>query len=92
MLTIKFTKRFKKDIKICQKRGLDLSLLKNVIKTLSNGETLAEKYRDHALSGIYAGFRECHIKPDWILIYIIDNSQLILTLSRTGSHSDILKM
>lgn len=92
MLTIKFTKRFKKDIKICQKRSLDLSLLKNVIKTLSNGETLAEKYRDHALSGIYAGFRECHIKPDWILIYSIDNGQLILTLSRTGSHSDILKM
>ena len=73
------------------KRGLDISELDRVVYTLSLGEALAERYHDHALTGNFAGFRECHIKPDWLLIYLIQNDILTLTLVDTGSHSDILK-
>ena len=87
--TIKPTSRFQKDLKRIQRRGYDVSLLTNVIKKLANGEQLPEKNRDHSLSGDFSGCRECHIAPDWLLIYEIDNGELILYLTRTGTHSDL---
>lgn len=72
------------------KRGLDISLLDKVIERLAQGEALEEKYKDHALTGNFVGFRECHIKPDWLLIYLIEENILTLTLVNTGSHSDLL--
>ena len=75
-----------------KKRGLDLSLLDEVVDTLRQGKQFDSKYRDHGLSGNFQGFRECHIKPDWLLIYLIENEILTLTLVDTGSHSDILKI
>lgn len=86
---IQITTRFKKDYKLAQKRGCDLNLLQDVITLLANGEQLPENYKDHPLSGIYAGFRECHVQPDWLLVYKITESALILTLYRTGTHSDL---
>lgn len=88
-LTIVPTSQFKKDFKRIKKRGYDLSELKGVLDKLANREELEQRNRDHALSGNYAGFRECHIKPDWLLVYAIDDDKLILTASRTGSHSDL---
>lgn len=87
--TVKPTSKFQKDLKKVQKRGYDISLLTNVIKKLANGEVLPEKNRDHALSGNYAGLRECHITPDWLLVYEIDDESIILYLTRTGTHSDL---
>ena len=87
--TVKPTTKFQKDLKRAQKRGYDISLLTEIIKKLANGETLPEKNRDQSLIGDYAGCRECHITPDWLLIYEIDNGELILYLTRTGSHSDL---
>ena len=72
-----------------KKRGLNLDKLKFVINQLACGNQLEEKYRDHALTGDYKGFRECHIEPDWLLIYQIIDEELVLILSRTGSHSDL---
>lgn len=72
------TSRFQRDLKRIQKRGYDLSLLTAVIKKIANGEPLPEKNRDHALSGNYSGTRECHVTPDWLLIYEICNDELIL--------------
>lgn len=83
------TARFQKDLKRIQKRGYDISLLTAVIKKIANGEPLTEKNRDHALGGDYSGTRECHIAPDWLLIYEITNQELILYLTRTGTHSDL---
>lgn len=87
---IKATTRFSKDMKRIQKQGKNLDKLFVVIDKLANGETLEQKYKDHALSGNYEGFRDCHIEPDWLLIYMYDDGELILYLSRTGSHSDLL--
>lgn len=87
--TVIWTSRFKKDYKLLMKQGTDMSLLDDVIRLLSSGATLPEQYRDHALIGNYSDFRECHIKPDWLLIYSLSNDTLILTLSRTGSHSNL---
>ena len=86
---IKPTTRFQKDLKLLQKRGYDLSLLTGIIEKLANGETLPPKNRDHFLSGQYKGCRECHITPDWHLIYEISEKELYLYLTRTGSHSDL---
>ena len=72
-----------------KKRGLDLSLLDNIVDTLRQGKQLEAKYRDHELSGKFKGFRECHIKPDWLLVYLIENDILTLTLVDTGTHADI---
>ena len=72
------------------KRGKDITLLDNVIEKIQKGEKLEQKYKDHALSGAYRGFRECHIQPDWLLIYFIENRVMTLTLVNTGSHSDLL--
>ena len=84
------TAKFRKDVKLLKKRGKDLKLLQEVIDILLEGEPLDAKYKDHALVGNYIGFRECHIQPDWLLIYMINSEQLIVTASRTGSHSDLL--
>lgn len=89
MYEVKFTSAFKKSYKLMKKRGLDLSLLDGVIDKLRQGKELEEKYRDHALTGNFAGFRECHIKPDWLLIYLIENDILTLTLVDTGTHADL---
>lgn len=83
------TKRFRKDLVRAEKRGYDLSLLATVIKTLANGEPLPAKQKDHVLLGDYAGCRECHITPDWLLIYEIYEDELLLYLTRTGTHSDL---
>ena len=87
--TVRPTSRFQKDLKRIARRGYNTELLTAVIKKLANGEHLAQKHRDHALTGDYAGCRECHITPDWLLIYAIDRGKLILTASRTGSHADL---
>lgn len=86
---IVLTSMFKKDLKLAKKRGYDLSLLNRVVDTLAMGQSLAEKYKDHSLVGNYKGCRECHITPDWLLIYEISESELILYLTRTGTHSDL---
>ena len=83
------TGKFKKSLKLAKKRGLNLSLLENVVNILQSGEILDKKYRDHELSGIYAGFRDCLTQPDWLLIYLIENDILTLTLVDTGTHSDL---
>ncbi len=92
MYEVKFTNAFKKSYKLMKKRDLDLSLLDEVVDKLRQGMPLEEKYRDHGLTGNYQGFRECHIKPDWLLIYLIENDILTLTLVDTGTHSDLFKM
>ena len=83
--------RFKKSLKLAQKRGLYISLLESVVEDLLNGFPLNEKYRDHALKGNWNGFRECHIQPDWLLIYLIEDDILTLTLVDTGTHSDLFQ-
>lgn len=87
--TIKRTGKFKKNYKLVQKRGLDSSLLKEVILKLGDGIPLDAKYKDHALKGKWDGFRECHIQPDWLLIYLVEDDILTLTLVDTGTHADL---
>lgn len=89
MYTIKPSGRFKKDLKIIAKRGYDINLLTNLIKLLADGLPLPEKHRDHALTGNWLNYRECHITSDWLLIYKIENDILVLTLTRAGTHSDL---
>ena len=89
--TIRPTSRFQKDLKRIAKRGYNTELLTAVIKKLANGEPLAQKHRDHALTRDYADCRECHITPDWLLIYEISDDTLLLYLTRTETHSDLFK-
>lgn len=89
MYKITPTNKFQKDLKKMQKRGSRIELLTEVIKILASGDSLPTKYKDHQLIGNYKGYRECHINPDWLLIYEICNEELILCLVRTGSHSDL---
>ena len=89
MLEIVLSNHFRRDLKRAAKRGYDLELLNAVVDKLAEGGKLEEKYRDHSLTGPYAGFRECHIEPDWLLVYRIDNDALLLFLTRTGTHSDL---
>lgn len=89
MYKVTFTGQFNKDVKKAIKRGYNLDELKQAVKILAAGESLPPKYRDHNLSGNYKGYRECHISPDWLLIYKVQNDVLVLTLTRTGSHSDL---
>ncbi|MDR2666847.1 MAG: type II toxin-antitoxin system YafQ family toxin [Holosporales bacterium] len=86
---LKLTKRFKRDFKMILKSGYDISFLQNVIDLLATGKPLPEKHRDHSLTGNWVKYRECHIAPDWLLIYRIEEDILILTLTRTGSHSNL---
>lgn len=83
------TTQFRRDLKLMVKRGYDPELLAAVVRRLAAGEALPEKYRDHPLQGEYRGCRECHITPDWLLVYETDGAELYLYLTRTGSHSDL---
>ena len=87
--TVQYTSTFKKDYKRAIKRGLNIELLEHIVELLSMGKPLPDKNHDHELSGDWVGHRECHIQPDWLLIYRLDDNVLILTLTRTGSHSDL---
>ena len=89
MLDVVLSNQFKKDLKLMNRRGVNLELLDDVVNKLANMEELDEKYCDHALTGKYIGYRECHIKPDWLLVYRINGNELYLFLSRTGTHSDL---
>lgn len=89
MLKPEYTTKFKKDLKMVEKRKLDIEDLKDIIKKLCREETLPPKNKDHNLSGQWAGCRECHIAPDWLLIYQVGNG--IIVFERTGSHSDLFK-
>ena len=89
MLDLVATSQFRKDLKRIRKRGYDLSKLDDVLQTLLAEKTLHKKHRDHDLTGNYKGFRECHIDHDWLLVYAVDKGKLILTASRTGTHSDL---
>lgn len=86
---IVWTTQFKRDYKLAMKRHLRINLLDDVIRMLSRGELLPEKYRDHALTGNWIGYRECHLLPDWLLVYRVEDDILVLTLVRTGTHSDL---
>lgn len=83
------TGRFKKDLKLVIKRGYNMTLLQVVVDLLCAGEPLPEKHKDHTLTGNWGNYRECHITPDWLLIYKVENDILVLTLTRTGTHSDL---
>lgn len=89
MLTLKTTNQFKKDYKRMKKRGAKMSQLQAVIDLLLSETPLPEKNHDHELTGNYIGYRECHVAPDWLLIYWIDQGTLVLTATRTGTHSDL---
>ena len=89
MLEIKQTSSFRKDLKLLMKRKYNMNLISEVVNKLASCQKLDEKYKDHELTGNFKGYRECHIQPDWLLIYKIDNKQLILTLTRTGSNSNL---
>ncbi|MEN6411382.1 MAG: type II toxin-antitoxin system YafQ family toxin [Veillonellales bacterium] len=87
--TVKFTSKFKKDYKLAIKRGYPIKLLEETVSLLANKKALPEKYVDHALSGNWTAYRECHIQGDWLLVYRIENDVLVLTLARTGTHADL---
>lgn len=89
MYIVKPTAKFQKDIKRIKKRGYDISLLTDVLKKLSTGEPLPAKNNDHSLSGNFEGCCECHVTPDWLLIYKISQNSIYLYLTRTGTHSDL---
>lgn len=86
---VKTTSAFKRDYKAAVKRGLRIELLESVVESLAMGDPLPPSNKDHELTGSWKGHRECHIQPDWLLIYRIENNVLVLTLSRTGTHSDL---
>jgi len=88
---VKQTTQFKRDYKLAKKRGQNLRLLQDVILKLADGKTLPAKNRDHALAGVWSGFRECHITSDWLLIYKVEDDILVLTLTRIGTHHDDLE-
>lgn len=90
--TVKFTSRFKRDYKLAQKRGLDTAKLMAVVNMIADGDKqdqLTAEYNDHALTGNWKGYRECHVHPDWLLIYELLEDVLVLSLARTGTHSDL---
>ena len=88
---VKFTTQFKRDLKLAQKQGKDIDKLFKVIEELSNGNILEPKYRDHELIGTYRGCRECHVEPDWLLIYELVDDVLVLMLYRINSHSELFR-
>ncbi len=91
MLELVTTGQFRKDYKRVKRRGYNMQLLEEILETLLNQQPLATSCHDHALTGNYTGFRECHVSPDWLLIYSVNENQLILTASRTGGHSDLFQ-
>lgn len=91
MLDIYYSAKFKRDLKRIKKQGRDIERLKKIVNMLAYEQPLPPQYRDHALTGYYIGQRECHIQPDWLLIYQIKKDKLVLSLTRTGSHSELLE-
>lgn len=91
MYSLEFTKQYLRDLKLSRKRNLDEEKLNQVIKILISGEKLPEQYKDHLLTGTFKGLNECHISPDWILIYSKNKTIKLITLIRTGTHSDLFK-
>ncbi len=89
MLEIVSSNRFKKDLKNAIKRGYNINALNEIVQKLANRETLPKKNRDHFLIGDYSGFKECHIASDWLLVYRVEEKELLLYLFRTGTHSDL---
>lgn len=89
MRKIKFHNKFKKDLKLMKKRGYDENKLWDIVELLADDKPLPKKNCDHELTGNYKGCRECHIEPDWLLVYELQDDELILVLFRTGSHSDL---
>ena len=89
MLDIFYSAKFKKDYKRIVKQGRDTEILFRVVALLANEQPLPAQYKDHALTGAYRAHRECHLQPDWLLIYKTEQGTLTLTLTRTGSHSDL---
>lgn len=92
MLKLRTTSKFRKDYKRIKKRGYDLALFEEVLEKLLNQEPLEARCKDHALIGSYSGFRECHIQPDWLFVYAIEEEQLILVAAGTGTHADLFNM
>lgn len=86
---VKFTNQFKRDLKLAKKQGKDIDKLFAVISAIAEGGKLEPKYRDHCLSGDYAGCRECHVEPDWLLIYEVTDNVLVLMVYRVGTHSEL---
>ena len=86
---VKFTNQFKRDLKLAKKQGKDINRLFDVISTLAEGKKLDSKYRDHNLSGDYIGCRECHVEPDWLLVYEVMDHVLVLMIYRVGTHSEL---
>lgn len=86
---VKFTTQFRKDYRLAIKRGLKIELLEQIVALLAAGQSLPEKNKDHVLTGNWVGHRECHILPDWLLVYRVEDDVLVLTLTRTGTHSDL---
>ena len=91
MLKIKLSTKIKRDLKLAKKRHYDFTKFQFVVNKIANNQKLEPEYKDHPLSGKYSGYRECHVEPDWLLIYKIYNNELILYLFRTGTHSDLFK-
>ena len=89
MLEIVMSNRFKKDLRLAARRGYNFDLLDEIVNKLTRRELLPEKNKDHALSGDFEGCRECHIAPDWLLVYQVNDRELVLYLMRTGTHSDL---
>jgi mRNA interferase YafQ len=89
MYSIEYSNRYKKSYKLAVKRGLDVNILNNVVKTLAEGKKLDKQYKDHGLTGDLKGFRECHIQSDWLLIYQIIDGTCVLYLLDTGTHADL---
>ena len=89
MYQIVYTNRMKRDVRRARKRGKDMNKLISVLQVLQHGNSLPEKYRDHQLGGDLHDFRECHIEPDWLLLYQIHEDQLILSATATGTHADL---
>lgn len=90
MLDIRYQSRFRRDVRLLARRGYDMQRLQVAIELLQADQALPEQYHDHALSGNWSGFRECHVGPDWLLVYKVIRSELVLVCVRTGTHSDIL--
>jgi mRNA interferase YafQ len=89
MLDISYSNQYLKDLALMKRRNLPKSELDVVVKCLSEEQPLSPRYKDHSLKGVYSGYRECHIRPDWLLIYKIEKQRLTLVLTRTGTHSDL---
>lgn len=88
---IRYTSRFKKEYRLMARRGVKMGLLHDVIELLRQGQPLPERYHDHPLTGEFVGHRECHIRPDWLLVYFVRTDVLVLTLTRTGTHADLFE-